>query len=259
MTQGWPVHQDYEVSTDDVIVPIGQVSGYWAPGLADSSLVDALVSLAGAKTDRLLAWSRERGAFGIVHPDWRGPGEPVALIRSHLIDVRSTKRLFDALEQGDLRGVGALVKAAAGHLVDPQRLATRSSLSLPNQQPARHRSEAYLTGLNGLGTAIAQGLQDTVSVEAFVTGAGDDIRLTGALAGHGPIATAYLYLLGASAALRVNARHGTPRMEWRMPRQCAKCGNPFEPKRYDAAWCSERCRWLASKQGVKNPYREVES
>jgi hypothetical protein len=259
LTQGWPVYERYEFDGPEqrVIVPSGRITGLWAPGQANRGLLDDLLKLANAPPDAFLDWSRERGLFGVSHPAWREPGEPVGLIREQLGHLRATEQVLAAIELGELEGIGALVRAAAGHLVDPQRLATAAGIQtsgLPTSK--RHRTEAYVAALNGLGTAIGQGLRDTVIVDAFVTGSGREVRITGAIAGRGPIATAYLYLLGESAALRVDTETAKVRVEWRMPRRCAKCGNTFEPRRFDAAWCSARCRWLASKQGIKNPYRE---
>ena len=65
---------------------------------------------------------------------------------------------------------------------------------------------------------------------------------------HEPlILAAYLQTLEEASWPAITYAGSVLRLDWRASRRCTRCGRTFKPMRRDQKWCTDRCRWAASK------------
>lgn len=93
-------------------------------------------------------------------------------------------------------------------------------------------------------------LERFLRVQTTIAPTSDGMRLQGAIVAVGPLAAAYMQTLDEASWPAVTYAGPLLRIDWRTPRRCRRCGTTFKPTRRDQKWCSERCRWAASKAGA---------
>jgi len=86
------------------------------------------------------------------------------------------------------------------------------------------------------------------------------LELRPQLLARGPLAAAYLELLAAASRLSVawDIKAMGPSVRRLPPARCQWCGQTFAARRHDARFCSDRCRWAATKAASRLRKRESE-
>jgi hypothetical protein len=232
----------------------------WVPS-ERSGLADELVRLGRGEEETIVGWVREHGFIG-VRANPREWFESVEEIRHALSWLAQARDLMAAIR--DLRGEALrreterLIGLPAGELTkvkdDPSQemsgkvLASRFGIAVPDGE--RWPSAGpYVQALDGLRGALQAPLYRLLRVQATIAPTGDGMRLGGAIAAQGPLATAFYQILNEASWPAITWAGSMLRLDWHAQRRCHRCGNVFRPKRRDQKWCGERCRWAASKAG----------
>jgi hypothetical protein len=261
----WPVFDNYEVEErpgelggpEPFIVRGSRRVSHWRPGVA--RIADEIADLSRAKDSAIVDWVSTNGWVGLAgEPEAEAESLPkIREMTQHLSQCRHT--LERIRRGGSVVEMLSIVKLAAGHLVDVGHLEALSGFPagrLADHDWASERAGADLQALYGLGVALMWPLERLTRLYARPAQRNDGfMRLEPAIYGRGPLAIAYLETLAEAARVYVSWETGAVREDWRGSRPCHRCGTLFHPKKIDSRWCSDRCRWAASKEGRRRTKR----
>ena len=250
----------------------------WQPG-ERPGLADELVRLAQQDEAVIVAWVEEHGFVG-VRADPREWCESIEEIRAALAHLGQARDLVDAIRhlkgdklraeterllglptgfyttvsqdrtytyEGDDRGLHEGVLLARDQPMWGSTLARAFGIVVPEGTTRWPGAGAHVQALYGLSAVLQAPLERFLRVQTTIAPTGDGMRLQGAIVARGPLATAYLQTLDEASWPAITYADSLLRIDWRTPRRCRRCGTTFRPKRRDQKWCSERCRWAASK------------
>ena len=236
----------------------GSAPRYWVPG-ARPGLADELVELGTRDEAAILAWVQQYGFVG-VRANPQESRESVEEIREALARLGQARALVSAirsLKGNALRSEAErLLSLRPGFFAEMQAdptqpmsgiaLAREVGIEVPEGErwPA---AGAHLQALYGLTTVLQEPVRRLLRVDVTIVPTGDGMRLQGALVAVGPLASAYLQTVEEASWPAITYAGSVLRLDWRAPRRCARCGRTFKPKRRDQKWCTDRCRWAASK------------
>ncbi|MBF6606392.1 MAG: hypothetical protein IVW53_12495 [Chloroflexi bacterium] len=231
----------------------------WGPG-ERAGLADELVALGQADEAAIVRWVEAHGFLGIrADPhEWHESVEEIRAALAVLGQARSLVAAIRTLTGDPLRAEterllslppGLLTEAQADHdhqpLAGPQ-LARAFGIVKPTAE-AWPGAGAHIQALSALSSVLQAPLERFLRVQTTIAPTGDGMRLQGAIVAAGPLATAYLRTLDEASWPAITYVGSLLRVNWQTPRPCGRCGRTFRPSRRDRKWCSERCRWAASK------------
>jgi hypothetical protein len=230
----------------------------WSPS-EHKGLADELVALGSGDEAAIVAWVRANGFVGLrANP--RERSESVEEIQAALTSLGRTRAIVRAVRELKGKELRAEVERQmiwpAGYLAEMQKDGDRQTISGPNlarrfgiEVPDGAKWEgagAYIQALYSLTDALNDHLSRFLRVQADVAPTQDGMRLQGSIVAIGPLATAFLQTLDEASWPAITYTGSLPRIDWRAPRRCGRCGTTFRPSRRDQRWCGQRCRWAAS-------------
>lgn len=243
---------------DSSPMPPGPAPRPWVPG-EQPGLADELVELGRRDEAAILAWVQQHGFVGVrANPrEWRESVEEIREALAWLGQARALVSAIRSLKGNALRSeVERLLSLRPGFFAemqtDPRQpmggmaLARQLGIEVPRGEhwPA---AGAHLQALYGLTSVLQEPVRRLLRVDVTIVPTGDGMRLQGALVATGPLASAYLQTLEEASWPAITYAGSVLRLDWRASRHCARCGRTFKPKRRDQKWCTDRCRWAASK------------
>jgi hypothetical protein len=236
----------------------GPAPRFWVPG-ERPGLADELVELGTRDEAAILAWVQQYGFVGVrANPaEWRESVEEIREALARLGQARALVSAIRTLKGKALRSeVERLLSLRPGFFAQMQADPTQpmSGMALVRQigievPRGEHWPEAgaHLQALYGLTSVLQEPVRRLLRVDVTIVPTGDGMRLQGALVAIGPLASAYLQTLEEASWPAITYAGSVLRLDWRASRRCARCGRTFKPKRRDQKWCTDRCRWAASK------------
>ena len=238
--------------------PGGQPRKDWLP-VTRTGLADELAKLGQADEEQIVAWVRANGFVGVrANPsEWQESVEEIREACSRLAQARAIVGALRTLGGDELRLVveeqlGLRPGFFAEMQKDPSQpmsgvsLARQFGLRVPDGQ-AWPGAGSYLQAMYGLLNVLDEPIRRFARVAPDVVPTADGMRIQGQLVGVGPLATAYLRTLEEASWPAIAYEGSVLHLEWRAARRCSRCGMTFRPRRRDQRWCSQRCRWAASK------------
>jgi hypothetical protein len=240
--------------------PEGQPRRGWLP-VARTGLADELATLGEADEEQIVAWVRANGFVGVrANPEeWQESVEEIREACGRLAQARAIVGAIRTLSGNQLRAfVEQQLNLRPGFFsemqTDPSQpmsgpnLARQFGLRVPDGD-SWPGAGSYLQAMYGLLTVMDEPIRRFASVRPDVVATDDGMRIQGQLVAVGPIATAYLRTLEEASWPAIAYEGSVLHVEWRAARRCGRCGMTFRPRRRDQRWCSQRCRWAASKAG----------
>ncbi|MGO9180222.1 MAG: hypothetical protein ACLQBX_18550 [Candidatus Limnocylindrales bacterium] len=273
-TTGAPLETRVRVIVDESPDPRTRAPTVWAPS-ERVGLADELVALGNQGDAAIVRWVEAHGFVGVrANPHERQESiEEISWALRRLARTRDLmhairERTGDALRAEAERILGFPEGTFAevnrddpadtfplhpGVLVEPGlRLARAFGIAVPAGQHWTGAG-AYIQALYALTEELQAPLQHLLRVQAGIMPTEDGMRLQGAIVAPGPLATAYLQTLDEASWPAITYVGDLPRIDWRAPRRCQRCGTTFKPRRLDQKWCSKRCLWAASKARTAHP------
>lgn len=238
--------------------PEGQPRREWLP-VTRTGLADELATLGDADEEQIVAWVRANGFVGVrANPvEWQESVEEIREACSRLAQARAIVGAIRTLSSNELRAfVEEQLNLRAGFFSEMQadrsqpmsgpNLARQFGLRVPDGD-SWPGAGSYLQAMYGLLTVIDEPIRRFARVRPDVVPTVDGMRIQGQLVAVGPIAAAYLRILEEASWPAIAYEGSVLHLEWRAARRCGRCGMTFRPRRRDQRWCSQRCRWAASK------------
>jgi hypothetical protein len=237
----------------------GDAPEVWHPA-ERVGLADELVALGRGDDQTIVAWVAAHGFIGVRATPWERQ-ESVEEIRAalaHLGQARDLVRAIRTLKGTALRaeterllslppGLLERVKADASQPMSGRGLAKQFGVGVPQGTPSWPEAGAFVQALYALASVLQTPLARFLRVDSTIARTADGMRLQGAVAGIGPLGAAYLHTLDEASWPAVTPAGSGFRVTWIGVRRCQRCGKRFTPSRRDRKWCSDRCRWAASK------------
>lgn len=223
-------------------------------------LADELVALGRSDDQAIVAWVAAHGFIGVrATPRERQESlEEIRAALAYLGQARDLVRAIRTLKGTALRteterllslppGLFERVKGDASQPMSGRRLAEQFGVEVPQGMSSWPEAGAFIQALYALGSVLQPPLARFLRVDSTIVSTADGMRLQGAVAGIGPLGTAYLHTLDEASWPAITPAGSGFRVNWGSVRRCQRCGKSFIPSRRDRKWCSDRCRWAASK------------
>jgi predicted nucleic acid-binding Zn ribbon protein len=264
----WPVATSYAIresrdwrdEPDRPFAPVHHIEASGPPLRRWSGIGPIADEIANLTSETaVIAWVREWGFVGLAG-DVDAASETVQGViaaATHLGRCRSLLRaLHDATSPADL---GVLARDV-GAIWDEDVLANQAGLDVARFRRDRDPGTALaVQALDGFGRAIARPLHQLTFIDSWLIADESTFRLQPKLVARSPLGLAYLETLVDATRLRLAWERGETVVEWRQPRACVVCGRTFTPHRTTARYCSQRCKWTATKRRQRERSSEDDS
>jgi hypothetical protein len=254
-----PGEQRVRLIVDTSPDPRTRAARVWGPG-DRAGLADELVALGQADEAAIVRWITANGFIGIrADPhEWHESIQEIRAALAFLGQARSLIVAIRAMSGDELRAEterllslppGLLKEVQADPISQPMAgpwLAREFGIVRPKDE-AWPGAGAHIQALYALSSVLQAPLERFLRVRTTIAPTGDGMRLQGAIVAAGPLATAYLRTLDEASWAAITYVGSLLRINWQTPRPCGRCGRTFRPTRRGRKWCSDRCRWAASK------------
>jgi hypothetical protein len=231
----------------------------WRP-VDQPHLSDEVAGLGDVDDTTIISWVRGHGFLGL-RADPRERCEGIEEIREAAVGLGQTLALARAVRsvpwQALRTQVETIIGLPAGILAEindeePKQPLSGKSLAERVGFKARHDGRwkgagAYIQALYWLGRLLDEPLRRYVRVRPALMPLPDGMRLQAKLEAVGPLGVAYLQVLDEASWPAITYEGSSVQLHALAGRHCGQCGTVFRPGRRNQRWCSERCRWRATK------------